>query len=198
MGEVHIVGYHTCKRGTNPRYTKENAPFHSERNKNQWLTQGYYFWTDSPFFAKKWGNDHYREQDYAIARCLIKIDKELLLDLVGNVEHQEKFIMLYQRFKEYLERPEVQQRMPPDKRGKAPTVEAVIEMSRQKAQTNKRDFPYVAIKAQDWPGKLEMYSFGGAFGERMPALTRQQLCLFEEGKGCIQKTEFIHPPLFTL
>lgn len=50
---VKIKGYHTCKVDGGWRHILKNAPFISEPNNRQWLTQGYYFWTDSNHFAHK-------------------------------------------------------------------------------------------------------------------------------------------------
>lgn len=43
---ITIKGYHTCKTEGGWSYIRGNAPFLSEPNNRQWLTQGYYFWTD--------------------------------------------------------------------------------------------------------------------------------------------------------
>jgi hypothetical protein len=198
MGEVQIIGYHTCERGTNPRYTKENAPFHCNIRKEQWLGHGYYFWTDSEFFAKKWGEDRYGA-NYAIVKCTLKFEKSLLLDLVGNVDDQIQFSKLTKFYQDCVSSPEAQAKLPPDKRGKRPTVNTIIEHFQRLAQTEGgRIFPYRAIKAQDWDKKSGEVSFCGNYDEKMPALTRQQLCLFTSYKSCIVEKEFIYPPLFTM
>ena len=194
MGEVQIVGYHTCSRDNGMTYIQSSAPFHSNPNRKQWLTNGYYFWTDSAYFAHKWGEVSY-DGHYAIMKCLIVMDKGLLLDLVGNVEDILHFENLTEKFKAYMAKSGVQSGLKPSDRGKSPSVSAVIDFwrRRREKQIEVRDiFPYIAIKAHDPPPKSTM-----RFVENRPevllGLTRQQLCLFREGCGYIKSKELVHP-----
>lgn len=117
MGEVQIVGYHTCSRDNGITYIQSSAPFHSNPKRKQWLTNGYYFWTDSEHFAHKWGEASY-EGRYAIMKCLIVMDKGLLLDLVGNVDDLLYFEELTKKFKAYSARAEVQRKLKPSEQGR--------------------------------------------------------------------------------
>jgi hypothetical protein len=188
MGEVQIVGYHTCSLENGIVYIQTTAPFHCNRNRKQWLTNGYYFWTDSIHFAHEWGHKGYAGW-YAIVKCSLSIDRTLLLDLVGNVEHQLYFGNLMREFEERFAVLKRNGRVPQDAE---PTVSRVISHWRKKALSNRQMFPYVAIKAQDGYSR-DIIPFVDGGREYMPLPTRQQLCLFEEGYGCIQSKELMHP-----
>ena len=196
MGEVQIVGYHTCSRNNGIPYIQSSAPFHSDSKRKQWLTDGYYFWTDSDHFAHKWGDASYNGH-YAIMKCLIVMEKGLLLDLVGNVEDILYFDELKEKFNAYLAKPEVQSKLHPKFRGKPPTVSGTIDFWRKQREKVASNgifpmFPYIAIKAHEPPPKSTM-----RFVENRPevllGLTRQQLCLFKEGYGCIRSKELVYP-----
>jgi len=188
MPIVHISGYHTCKTEGGWSYVKTESPFLSGPEKTQWLTQGYYFWTDSDHFAHKWGECSY-DNDYAIVKCSIEIESELLLDLVGSVESQIYFNKLLAKFREKLKK------IDPTKE---PTVQAVISYWRNVSKQNIDVFPFVAIKAQD---TLDRYntntlSFIGTKEEMVVSIHRQQLCLFECGSQLITSKQVIYPEEF--
>lgn len=193
MGDVQLVGYHTCSRDNGIDFIKSSAPFYCNPKRKHWLTEGYYFWTDSDYFAHKWGEDSY-DGNYAIMKCLIVIDKALLLDLVGNVEDRLYFEMLTKKFSSYVAKPEVQGRFPADAREKSPTVRAVIAFWRKQRDklADKKIFPYVAIKAQEVPRSSNMRFVEGR-NERLLGVTRQQLCLFREAYESIEQKELVHP-----
>ena len=174
MPIVHILGYHTCKTEGGWSYVKAEAPFLSDSGKNQWLTQGYYFWTDSEHFAHIWGKCSYND-DYAIVECNIKIESELILDLVGSVKSLLFFERCTAQFRTKLKK------IDPTKE---PTVEAVISYWRYIASKNDiKLFPFVAIKAQDMPNKynIKTLSFTGTNEVMIVSIPRQQICLFESG-----------------
>jgi hypothetical protein len=196
MGEVQVVGYHTCSRDNGISYIQSSAPFHSNPKRKQWLTNGYYFWTDSDHFAHKWGEDSYNGH-YAIMKCLIVMDKGLLLDLVGNVEDRLYFEKLKEKFEAYLVQPEVQRGLDPKFRGKSPSVSGTIAFWRKQREKFANNgifptFPYVAIKAQEPPRNSDMRFVEGR-REVLLGLTRQQLCLFREGCGYIKSKELVYP-----
>lgn len=89
---IAITSFHTCRKNG----TDYLVPFLSKPN-NQWLTQGFYFWTDSDYFAKKWGKTHYKNkgENYCIMRFGLTFEKEYLLDLVGNVDDKIEFKIFY-------------------------------------------------------------------------------------------------------
>ncbi|MDQ5768494.1 hypothetical protein [Thiothrix subterranea] len=188
MGEVHIVGYHTCSLDNGLAHIQTHAPFHCNRERKQWLTHGYYFWTDSIHFAHEWGHQGYAGR-YAIVKCSLNLDSTLLLDLVGNVEHQLYFGKLLKDYQARFAELKRTGRVP---QNAEPTVSRIISHWRKKVRTDRRVFPYVAIKAQDGYSRVNI-PFVDSGRECMPIPTRQQLCLFEEGYECIQNKELVHP-----
>ncbi|MEZ5537957.1 MAG: hypothetical protein R3F02_20320 [Thiolinea sp.] len=185
---IEIVGYHTCSSYGGRTHVLANAPFFCDPDNEQWLTDGYYFWTDSDYFAHDWGKKGrgYR-RGYAIVQCRIMIDSDLLLDLVGNVDHQLYFEDMIQAYKERLQQAGSIEN--------SVTVSQVIAYWRDQAQAEKDIFPYIAIKAQD--GRHEdRLNFVEERREYMPRLTRQQLCLFQEGKDSIKNKCLVHPTLW--
>lgn len=183
---IKIKGYHTCKLSG-----WENAPFlsvPSKPNDRQWLTQGYYFWTDSDHFAHKWGKDSIKG-NYAIVECLIEIEKDSLLDLVGSVEDQLYFEEMVNEYYKILKRENPQ--------AKEPTVNVVLSYYRELAKTNKNFFPYNAIKAQDGYYKSKIIFLENK-KEFLPLLTRQQLCLFDFASDCIKSKNIVYPDQFKI
>ncbi|MFZ2727024.1 MAG: hypothetical protein WAX77_12280 [Methylococcaceae bacterium] len=185
---VRIKGYHTCKTDGGIHHIWKNAPFISEPNNRQWLTQGYYFWTDNCHFAHKWGENSIKGE-YAIIECLIEIEKNLLLDLVGSVDDQLRFEELINIFK---------QRFIKTKSPETPTVSEVLAFYRRQVErTNNKDiFPYKAIKAQDKYHKSEFAFIKNSKPSYLPLVTRQQLCLFDFAVDCIKNKNIIHPESF--
>lgn len=162
---VNVVAFHTCCKNN----TESQAPFLSKRN-NQWLTQGYYFWTDSDYFAKKWGETHYQNKSYEY--CIIKFDlffkKDELLDLVGNVDHKIKFKETYERLTIKL------------KQDKIPLGD-VIQYMRDFEKRIPGVFSYKAIKSED-NRELDLINIPVTKGAKeyiSIGPTRQQLCVFE-------------------
>ena len=184
---MNIQAYHSCRTSGGWHYIFKNAPFLSELNNRQWLTQGYYFWTDSEKFAHKWGKKSLKN-DYVVIKCSIEIERHLLLDLVGSVEDQLFFQSMLKRFHKKLKEA--------NPNAKAPTVNAILSFYRKNSENNKALFPYQAIKAQDnyYEDKLSFIGAGG--NEQLALVTRQQLCLFESASHCIKHKEAIYPPQF--
>jgi len=172
---VKIKGFHTCRLNG-----WEKAPFLSEDNKRQWLTQGYYFWTDSSHFAHKWGKTSI-QGDYAIVECAIEMERKYLLDLVGSVEDQLYFQKIATRYHEVLKKQK------PD--AKQPTVNVILAFYRKNGL-----FPYHAIKAQDMY-KEQKVTFIHDKNASLPLVTRQQLCLFGCAFECIKDKQIIHPEI---
>jgi len=161
---IKIKGYHACKADGGWSYVLANAPFLSEENDRQWLTRGFYFWTDSDHFAHKWGKNSVKG-NYAIVECLIEIEKDFFLDLVGSVEDQLYFSKILLKFKERLKKANPQEEV---------TICDAISFYRKR----KDIFPYSAIKVQDGFQKSTV-TFIKEGREVLPSLTRQQLCLFD-------------------
>lgn len=182
-----IQAYHSCRTSGGWHYIFKNAPFLSEPNSRQWLTQGYYFWTDSDHFAHKWGGNSLKN-DYAVIKCSIDIERHLLLDLVGSVEDQLFFQSMLKRFHKKLKKA--------NPNAKEPTVHAILSFYRRKAGNNPDLFPYQAIKAQDNYSENKLSFIDAGRNEQLSLVTRQQLCLFESASHCIKNKEVIYPEQF--
>ena len=188
MARLTYVGYHTCKTDGGYERVREVIPFLSGDGKNQWLTQGYYFWPDSPYWAKTWGQPNLR----AIGKFNIDLCHESeLLDLVGNVCHSEHFQELVGMVMAHLD--------PKDKNDI--TINRAIFLLRklQSKKNTKGIFPYLAIKAKDkrYDGSMSFIKpKPGSKAPKMDLITRQQLCVFEEARPRIFLNGFIEPESF--
>lgn len=182
MQNTKNVGYHTCKLDNGFEYIRENIPFKSGNGPNQWLTEGYYFWTDSDYWAKRWGRPNSRAiGEFDIELCF----QEEVLDLVGNVKHQEEFV----RFKNLIIK-----HIPKHKQHEI-TVHQIIKKLRQLESA----FPYLAIKAEDDRRVEAIHFVDPAINEsRINLITPQQMCVFEQARDRIQLVDFVEPPEFKL
>lgn len=144
-----------------------DVPFLSKKD-NQWLSQGYYFWTDSPFYAMKW-----RRGKRYVYQFKYVIEKDNVLDLVGSVSDQLAFI------EDYLETFKIltktvkglnkyqHQDMP---------IGVIIEVLRKF-----NEFSYHAIKAYDiTPTSAKEFPFLEGKREKTFIPTRQQLVIFKD------------------
>lgn len=184
MSEIDLIKikcYHTCSnKGTEESILAE-APFLSKEN-GQWLSQGYYFWSDNDHYAKAWGVQSYSGK-YAVISCELFLNQYRLLDLVGNVDDCIYFDQLSSIFSEKLAQA-AKQKTP------EPTVSAIIEFFRRQAIASNNDsiFPYDAIKAKDIKiGRKIRYTKSRP--EAMELLPRIQICLFEHAKKAIKNKE---------
>ncbi|PMG18175.1 hypothetical protein BCU96_13000 [Vibrio lentus] len=188
MTRHNFVGYHTCQDSGGYAHVRTSIPFISGNGTNQWLTQGYYFWTDSPYWAKKWGKDNNK----VIGKFIIDlcIENELL-DLVGNVAHSEHFEDLVHMLREKLQ-------------GTATrdfTVNQAIGFLRKLERTSQYSgiFPYKAIKAEDNRYDSSMCFIDPKPGKQTPILRlkrRQQMCVFTNAKHQIKLDGFVEPEAF--
>lgn len=168
--ECKLTVYHACRYVPDLESIRSEVPFISKAE-GQWLTQGYYFWTDTPTHAKTWrcgsGNKN------IISEFTLTFKKEnLLLDLVGNVKHQE----LFDGYIELLEGKGVFQGV-----GEKITISQVIFYLRK--QEHEDIFPFIAIKAGDKHKSPYIFHESSKYRERCCFITRQQLCLFDK-KHC--------------
>ncbi|MBA0212413.1 hypothetical protein [Pectobacterium brasiliense] len=199
MISTSIIGYHTCNDRGGYEFICNSIPFLSEPGEDQWLTQGYYFWTDSPYWAENWN----RGRPNVIGKFIVSFDeKHKFLDLVGNVSHQEEFEELKGVVLEEMEITD----------SFSITVNQIISFFREHSSSDDERFSgffdYVAIKAQD-----ERYVSIVDFIEpktvvdritgkpktmraKLRLRTRQQLCVFSEGRGCIKFSGFHHPQTY--
>lgn len=147
-------------------YNTLDAPFLS-RERNQWLSQGYYFWTDSVFYAEKWG----KGKRYVYQFKYI-VEKEHVLDLVGSVKDQLVFI------EDYLETFKILTRSISALKKyehKNVPIGVIIEILRKYDE-----FPYRAIKAYDIPYTTKKFKYLEHKPEATSIPTRQQMVIFKE------------------
>lgn len=183
ISQSKYVGYHTCKLINGYEYIVKNIPFKSGSGSNQWLTQGFYFWTDSAHWAKKWGVKNSR----VIGKFHISLCRETeLFDLVGNVRHQEELISFKDEFFKHL---------PQDKLNNI-TVHQIIKKLRS---LDERIFPYLAIKAEDKRCEQNINFVDPRINRsKIDLITPQQMCVFEKGINRIVLDTFIEPDEYTL
>ena len=94
--------YHTCHLAGSLDNIFRNSPYECDTNDKQWLGVGYYFWTDSEYFAQKWGElDRKYPKGYVITEYQVEIPEESFLDLVGNVKDQ---LFFRKQILDYVER----------------------------------------------------------------------------------------------
>ncbi len=165
-----IIGFHTCRNSGSL-----NFPFLSNDHAKTWLTQGYYFWTDSDTWGHFWGNNSVRGTDYAILKCKIKFKEDDYLDLVGNARHLELFAEFVNLIGIKSEKDD------------EITIRQIIQWCRFLEKTSSGAFPYLGIKAADFPE--EHYHFVKNIKDKMVTLNRQQLCVFEDAKDKIKFVE---------
>jgi hypothetical protein len=162
---IKISAFHTCRKNN----AINGAPFLSKKN-NQWMTQGHYFWTDSDYFAKKWGEIHYKNKgdEYCIIKFDLSFEEKELLDLVGNVGHKIEFLNIYKKIIILL------------KQNTVPLAE-VIQYMRDLEERIPGAFAYKAIKSED-KRNLDLIDIP-VMNEANELIsigpTRQQLCVFE-------------------
>lgn len=172
------IGFHACSQQGGYEGVVEGIPFFAPESeqRSQWLSPGYYFWTDSPTYAKDWKP---QGQGRAIGKFTIELniseDAEELLDLVGNVAHQESFCELVEMVIEAL----------PAKNAQNIMVNEVISYLRQDQEI----FPFIAIKAMDnrkprnSNNPIQTVKFAHDTNLRLPLVTPQQLCLFNRERA---------------
>lgn len=176
--------YHTCEANGGPGIVAEHAPFLSQNNARQWLTQGYYFWIEDIHFAHVWGRQSING-DYAIVRSKVKFGDEDHLDLIGSPLHIRYFKSLISKYLEKM-KAEFDERY-------EPTVHEVIAQYRKWAEKKPDLFPFKAISCCDDSKHLKR-KFIKPNSEEMLALNeRQQLCLFQGNRDLIHEKELVHP-----
>lgn len=161
-----IIGFHACRSVGEPCF-----PFLSNDHEKTWLTQGYYFWTDTDSWARFWGKRSVSKSgSYRVLECKIALEDDELLDLVGNARHLELFSEMIRYVSGKTSLPIV-------------TVRTVLKFLRAEEAKEPGTFPFLAIKAADYP-KTD-YKFVEKMNEKLATLNRQQLCVFEQAKARI-------------
>lgn len=186
MQVVHI-GFHNCLNRGSYETIRQSVPFLSRSGPKQWLTQGYYFWTDDAYWAHQWNEG----RDTVISEFSITFDsKDELLDLVGNARDIRQFEAMRKQVAGSLTRMSALHI----------TVNQVISFFRELEQTDdfKGVFPYAAVKAQDSTkaSNLIRLNFVDERPEQMVSFTRQQMCVYEHARDKIAFRRFIFPEDF--
>lgn len=163
--------FHTCHLQGSARDIFNNSPYKSDSRLEQWLGQGYYFWTDSDYFAKCWGEkaDKY-PKGYAITSYILKISDELILDLVGNTRHQLKF---KDQIIEYAYRMGIE--LKDEQKALNIPISKVLDHLRGEAQRDSKLFKYSVIKVADKPKMSINSPFLEGHNEKLIIPTRQQI-----------------------
>ncbi|WP_434528999.1 hypothetical protein [Vibrio sp. K4] len=201
-----ITGFHTCAHGKYEEVTP-NIPFRSTDNdEEQWLSPGYYLWTDSPYYAERWKPREYRaggaKIGHAPTRKVIgKFDIQLdddttareFLDLVGNTKDQEKFVAYKKKVLGLLRKSDKD----------TIYVSQIISFLRNAVKrTENRDiFPYLAIKAMDGRFEERIRFVDEKYDKHnrmLSLITPQQICVFDEGKDRIKHTGYHSPHDFKM
>lgn len=189
MGRQTHIGYHNCRDEGGYDFLAESVPFLSGNGDNQWLTQGYYFWTDSPYWAERW-NPSFQT---AISKFSITFhnDNELL-DLVGNTEQIFEFQKMRQKVARSMNIKDVSK----------VTVSQVIDYFRkiERRPGGAGFFPYLAVKAQD-NAKVPHFSVMRFIShwrrqETLACLTRQQMCVFRHARDRVTFSGFVSPSAY--
>jgi hypothetical protein len=184
-------GYHTCRAKGTRDELMQKVPFLS-RKENQWLGQGYYFWTDDPYWALKWGRS---EADIVISEYEISLEKERLLDLVGSVKHQLLFRRIVESFKKkgLLEQYS-------KKFERKLCVSRIIEWLLEEREKFDDDqiFPFWAVRAKDRRSEMQLpFSPDPHRREELFLVERHQMCVYAAFKDSVVKFKgFVHPPSF--
>lgn len=184
----NVAGYHTCKEKGSVQQIRDSVPFLS-RAENQWLGQGYYFWTDSEYWARRWMND-----PKVISKFSISIEKEKVLDLVGDVSHQELLKNILELFCEGHPYYEQFTQM----YGEKVTVGTVLSFLRfQNEQCEAEDFfPFWAVRAKD-NRSVAHFPFSAIGGKELFLVEPHQLCVYQEYKDqTVTFDSFVHPDHF--
>lgn len=157
--------FHACRQDGGAEHLKANAPFLSEDNNRQWLTQGYYFWVEDVTLADKWGESSVTGE-YAILKARAQFSERDILDLVSSPAHINTFKKFLARFMEEMKKKHD---------GKYnPTVSECIRYYRQLGR-----FPFKGIRAAEEPHPKSVRRRFIETAENVIALNpRQQLCLF--------------------
>ncbi|MDK6378379.1 hypothetical protein [Citrobacter freundii] len=181
------MGFHNCLNRGSYDEIRQGVPFLSRSGPNQWLTQGYYFWTDDPHWAYKWNES----RPSVISEFTITFEsKEELLDLVGNTQDILQFEEMRKQVVSTLTRMSALH----------VTVNQVISFFRELEERAdlKGVFPYSAVKAQDnaRSSSLIRLNFIDGHFEQLVSFTRQQMCVYEHAKHKIEFQRFLAPAEF--
>lgn len=172
-----MKAYHTCSNRGGIDAVSKKAPFLSKNSSKTWLTQGYYFWTEDPYFAYKWGKDAYDDNYFIFEYFLNFTEEKKYLDLT-SLQGQLYFNKIISKVKI---------------KGEFNwTVNALISFLRDKKNNMGHLFPYIAIKAKDSMSQTKIIFVKGR-NEYMPLFERHQVCVFQEAADIIQYQRIEYP-----
>ncbi|TCB37520.1 hypothetical protein E0H82_02640 [Acinetobacter sp. ANC 4910] len=188
---IKITAFHTCHLQGSPQQIYDSVPYASDRDKEQWLGQGYYFWTDSCFFAKEWGALPSKYPNgYVITKFEIEIPIDNFLDLVGNVVHQLKF---EEQIRSYFNRMQI---IFDKEHAKTIPISKMLDHFRSEAKEKNGNgenfFSYSAIKAADIANLTFSYPYSQGdiaslrLGHKLYLPTRQQIYIAPEYADCLK------------
>lgn len=180
---MEIEVFHTCKTDGDVDFVLDNAPFLSEANNRQWLTQGHYFWVELIEHAKHWGRNAY-DGNYAIISATLVIDGKPFLDLVGSPKQIDFFRKLMSKYMNFARA----------SLGKdiEPKVSKCIQWYRDKEDVNTGAFPFIGIRATEKDTR-KVFEFIESADNQISLDSRQQICLFKDNKECITNKALVYP-----
>jgi len=196
--DISLSCYHTCAfNDENRNALQQKVPFKSLSTTPQWLGQGYYFWTDSDYYAREWGVKHYNSK-YAINKFIVTVPRNLFFDLVGNVDHQLKFLNYESDYNVFLdkflnapgssEKQRSRRKLITGMRKKGVTVSSLFWVLRQL-----REIDYKVVKAYDIPPSTRSIRFIDKECISLP--TRQQIVVYPEAKEkMVTHISWVFPP----
>jgi hypothetical protein len=183
-----MIGFHTCQHRGTKEELRGKVPFLSRRE-NQWLGQGYYFWTE----LDVWAHDWLGEAEKVISEYSLSVPRDQLLDLVGSLADQSDFAIIIDRFKKkgrlrqhYVKR-----------FGNDFNVASIVMWLREEKDLGFGEiFPYWAVRAKDSAQKRRVpYRKGRP--EELFLIERHQMCVYAEHKAAVVKFKrFTHPEHF--
>lgn len=180
--------FHACKNQGDDAYIQKNAPFLSVHTseKPKWLTEGYYFWLGTDFYAKSWSYSQVNGNVIIRYKLNLSYDKPLdIFDLVGNPEHQYLFNEYAKAYIEEKNRREANN----NKKITKPVVPEVIEKMRR----NSKFASFKSIKCVDNRRKgVDEYKFSENSSEGMIVNNPIQICVFKENRKTIEFEEITH------
>ena len=189
--EMELKCYQTCKIESEQWSTLfERFPHfavNSADSKNiQWLSEGYYFWTDSCRNAHWWGSKRLKEP-YCITEYFININSESLLDLSGNTEHMEYLYKLKDFFIDNYNKIYTNAEAP------KPTISVLVEYFRKFYKDEMFGFSAIKIHHNFYDNGFEPIYMTANSKEFFNGIPRIQLCVFNESVSCIKDKFPIYP-----
>ncbi|WP_122039341.1 hypothetical protein [Asaia bogorensis] len=167
-----IEGFHTCLDSPNRSALAKQVPFLSHKN-DQWLGQGYYFWTEEPYWAHKWNpRPKYGHPSRQKIVCAfdITLPEEKFLDLL-TLKGQRWIMTASMVLAEVLKRDA--------------SVSEVFYYLLDKRRGNTAFFPYIAVRMRDnrSEGKLPIMKpnpkSAWQRGETFSFGERHQMCVYQ-------------------